>query len=254
MWFDAVTRSSPVRGTQRNRRDVSTRTGAARPEVRHTLCSVTKRPYRLGKRADAMEQTRRRIVEATVELHRELGPAGTTVSEIARRAGVGRLTVYSHFPDEAALFTACQGHWLAQHPPPDLAGAAELEEPRARARAVLERLYAYNRETADMTAKVVRDARSLPALAELLEAERDAEAELVELLARGWGARGARARRVRAAIALALDFHAWEALALRGGLSDREAAAVAADAIAAAAAIDLSARSSRAAPASRARG
>ena len=79
-----------------------------------------KRNYELRARAGRQQATRRRIVEATVALHREVGPARTTVAEIARRAGVQRLTVYNHFPDDAQLFAACQAHFLAQHPPPDL--------------------------------------------------------------------------------------------------------------------------------------
>ena len=72
----------------------------------------TKRPYRLGERAKSQEQTRLRIVEATVALHEELGPRNTTITDIAKRAGVQRLTVYSHFADETAVFQACTAHWL----------------------------------------------------------------------------------------------------------------------------------------------
>jgi Bacterial regulatory proteins, tetR family len=46
-----------------------------------------KRKYEMKKRAERQRQTRRRIVEATVELHRTRGPANTTISEIAQRAG-----------------------------------------------------------------------------------------------------------------------------------------------------------------------
>ncbi|MCY7302061.1 MAG: TetR/AcrR family transcriptional regulator, partial [Thermoleophilia bacterium] len=42
---------------------------------------------------------------------RTVGPAATQISEIARRAGVQRVTVYNHFPDEASLFAACSAHW-----------------------------------------------------------------------------------------------------------------------------------------------
>ncbi len=69
------------------------------------------RKYELKQRAEKMSETRMRIVEATVELHEKLGPARTTISAIADRAGVQRLTVYRHFPDERSLFRACSGHW-----------------------------------------------------------------------------------------------------------------------------------------------
>ena len=79
-----------------------------------------KRTYELKARAAKQEETRRRITEATVALHEEVGPARTTVAEVARRAGVTRLTVYNNFPEERELFAACQGHWFERHPPPAL--------------------------------------------------------------------------------------------------------------------------------------
>ena len=53
-----------------------------------------------SKRAERQQETRRRI-EATIALHEEIG-GGTTITAIAERAGVSRLTVYRHFPDERA--------------------------------------------------------------------------------------------------------------------------------------------------------
>src|SRR5947208_13533789 len=94
--------------------------------------SNEKRKYQLKARAERQEETRRRIVEATVALHEEVGPAKTTVAEIARRAGVQRLTVYNHFPDERELYAACSSHYLADHPPPPLDDLFELEDPRKR--------------------------------------------------------------------------------------------------------------------------
>src|SRR4051795_10199971 len=85
-----------------------------------------KRTYELKERARKQAETRRRIVEATVALHQEVGPARTTVAEIARRAGVQRLTVYNHFPDERELFGACSAHFIGGHPPPDPAAWAAV--------------------------------------------------------------------------------------------------------------------------------
>ena len=65
-----------------------------------------RRKYELKKRAERQDETRQRIVEATVALHEELGPAQTSISKIAERAGVRRSTVYRHFPDEDAPFAA----------------------------------------------------------------------------------------------------------------------------------------------------
>jgi AcrR family transcriptional regulator len=99
--------------------------------------SNEKRKYELKARAENQDRTRERIVAATAELHEEVGPARTTVAEIARRAGVQRLTVYNHFPAEAQLFAACSAHWLSGHPPPDPTPALALEDAADRLRAVL---------------------------------------------------------------------------------------------------------------------
>ena len=180
----------------------------------------TKRRYELKARAEKAAETRRRITEATVALHQEVGPARTTVAEVARRAGVQRLTVYNHFPEERDLVMACQGHWLAAHPLPDVGPLLAHDEPVERLTAVLGAFYAWYRETEPMTEKVARDAPALPAFAEVLAAQREQEGALLDALTRGLG----RSRRARAMVALALEFSTWQRLA-REGLSDREAAA-----------------------------
>ncbi len=87
------------------------------------------RKYELKERARRQAQTRQRIVEAAVDLHTTVGPARTTISAIAERAGVERHTVYAHFPDDRALFRACSEHWTARHPLPDLEALAEIDGP-----------------------------------------------------------------------------------------------------------------------------
>src|SRR3712207_979644 len=126
------------------------------------------RPYTLRRRAQAHAETRRRIVEATVDLHATVGPARTTISAIAERAGVERLTVYRRFPDERPLLEACSGHWLAAHPPPDPAAWASLEDPPARLARALDELYAYYDRTEPMLALNLRDRAVVPILDELL--------------------------------------------------------------------------------------
>ena len=103
------------------------------------------RKYEQKRRAEQQEETRRRIVEAVVALHREIGPARTTIKAIAERAGVERLTVYRHFADEGALFAACDAHFRAETPPPDPAAWAEITDPAERLRAALLALYGYYR-------------------------------------------------------------------------------------------------------------
>jgi AcrR family transcriptional regulator len=182
-----------------------------------------KRKYELKARAEAQEETRRRITEATVGLHLEVGPAKTTISEIAKRAGVQRLTVYNNFPDEASLLGACSAHYTAQHPPPDPADWMSIDDPERRTRTALAALYAYYRATEPMTGKVVRDAQVMPALANLLESSFVPFMQGVrDDLARAWGA--PRDRRLGAAIGLALRFETWSALARDDGMSDKAAA------------------------------
>jgi AcrR family transcriptional regulator len=174
------------------------------------------RKYELGQRADKVEETRRRIVEATVDLHLTRGPAATPVAEIARRAGVQRRTVYNHFPDDSALFAACSAHWRARHPPPDPAGWTDLRQG-------LRELYAWYRKTEPMTANVLRDAEVLPSLRRVLESGFDRYLEAVrDALAQGRGS----SPRVEAATRLVTDFHGWRALA---PLGDEEAVGLAAD-------------------------
>src|SRR3954454_21616980 len=98
----------------------------------------TDRKYELKERARRQAETRRRITEATVELHRTVGPARTTISAIAEKAGVQRLTVYRHFPDERDLLAACSPHWLGADPPPD---PSRWTDPRS----ALRELYAWYR-------------------------------------------------------------------------------------------------------------
>src|SRR5689334_23081270 len=115
------------------------------------------RKYELRQRAEARAVTRQRIVDATVALHGSVGPAATTISAIAERAGVQRLTVYRHFPDKRALFQACSGHWAALHPLPDPSSWPAVADPAARLELALRELYAHYRETEQMTANIRRD-------------------------------------------------------------------------------------------------
>jgi AcrR family transcriptional regulator len=173
------------------------------------------RKYELKQRAEQVEDTRRRIVEATSELHLERGPAATSISEVARRAGVQRRTVYNHFPDDAALFAACSAHWRALHPPPDPAAWSDLRQG-------LRELYGWYRETERMTANVLRDAEVLPSLRSVVEPGFGAYLETVrEVLGDDVG----RSPRVQAAIRLVTDFHCWRSLA---PLGDDEAVGLAA--------------------------
>lgn len=175
-----------------------------------------KRRYRLDERAKQQEATRRRIVEATAELHSQVGPAATTISAIAERAGVQRLTVYRHFPDEKELFEACSALSDERYPAPDPAVWSEIAEPAARAEAALGALYEYYAGDAKGLALVLRDAEGLPALSEVLAPFREYLAWIAEDLAARWEASGEAARVIRGAAGFAVDFWTWRSLAAQG--------------------------------------
>lgn len=184
---------------------------------------MKKSGYKLGKRAEQQEQTRQRIVAATAELHEELGPAATTISGVAERAGVQRLTVYRHFPDETELFAACSAHTANQHPPPDPELWSGIEDPEERAEAALRLLYAYYTQREQALANVLRDAERLPALQAALTPMREYLGWVAEGLATGFRLEPPTEGRLRIALAHALEFWTWRSLAAHG-LDSEEAA------------------------------
>ena len=186
--------------------------------------STRMRKYELKARAESQRETRERIAKATTELHEERGVAHTTVTEIARRAGVTRLTVYNHFPDLSDLLPACAAHYERLHPMPDFATVLAQPDPGARVRDALGRLYAWYRETEPMFGKLFSDRASVPELDRFLEQNIDRVlADLADELAAGFAVRGRRADGLHALVRVALDFWTWRRLA-REGLADEEAA------------------------------
>ena len=171
------------------------------------------RSYELKERARALAETRQRITEATVELHRTVGPAATRITDVAKRAGVQRPTVYNHFPDERSLLSACSAHWRSLHPSPDPAGWLAIDDPSERTRSALRDLYAWYRETEPMTANILRDAQVMPALDELIQNGLGAYLERVRaVITERPKYRGRRRDRVDAAARVAVDFNTWRAL------------------------------------------
>ena len=182
------------------------------------------RKYEMKRRARRQEETRRRIVEATVELHKTVGMARTTISAIAEKAGVQRLTVYRHFPDERALFSACTGHWRAANPPPDPASWTQVADPEERLRVALSEVYAYHRRTEPMTANAIRDAQVHPITREMAEPYFRHWERMRYVLATGWGVEDEQLALLLAALAHALDFQTWHSLVRQQGLNDEQAA------------------------------
>jgi AcrR family transcriptional regulator len=178
----------------------------------------------MRRRAEQEEETRRRITESAVELHGTLGPARTSISAVAERAGVRRSTLYRHFPDEAALFSACSAHWRMRNPRPDFQVWAAIEDPDERLITALDELYAYYGRTEGMLEKLLRDAPTVLIVDELMGAFRSFLEDAAEALMRGRKVRGKARRRQRVAIGHALAFHTWQDLSRAQGLDDRAAA------------------------------
>ena len=181
------------------------------------------RKYDMKRRAIRQEETRRRIVEATVELHETIGMARTTISAIAQKAGVERLTVYRHFPDERDLFSACSGHWNTANPPPDPASWTQVADPEERLRSALSEVYAYHRRSEPMMANFFRDAPVKPILLEIGAPYLQLFERMRYVLATGWGVEDERLALLLAALGHALDFHTWRSLVRQQGLDDEQA-------------------------------
>jgi AcrR family transcriptional regulator len=193
-----------------------------------------KRVYRKRARAEAEEETRRRITEAIMHLHEEVGPALTTVSGIAERAGVQRATVYRYFPDVESQVAACSAHWLSLNPPPDPAAWMEIADPDARLRAALTDLYRWYESTEPTVTKLYRDAPLVPPIQARMDERGAAMDAMAGLLLEGRGLRGSRKRRTLAAISHALAFGTWMSLVGEQGLSRDQAVDLMAKMVAAA--------------------
>jgi AcrR family transcriptional regulator len=187
---------------------------------------IKKREYRKKARAEQEEATRERITEAAVRLHGSVGPARTTVSGVAREAGVQRATVYRHFPDEESLFAACSAHYWSQHALPDVEAWKPVRDPRERLRRALAGIYDFYAENEAMLEKTSRDRDLVPAMAAPAQAFLAMLDYARSVLMQGRRERGGARRRVEAAIGHALFFPTWQSLARAQGLGNAEAAAV----------------------------
>lgn len=186
--------------------------------------TVERRKYEKKRRAELEADTRRRITESAVELHGTVGPARTSISAIAERAGVRRSTVYRHFPDEVALFDACSTHWETANPVPDMTPWGAIDDPGQRLRTALDELYAYYRRTEPMMDNLHRDELTMPLIAERFAGYHGYVAAARDLLTRGRPVRGRRRDETRAAIGHALAYTTWKSLARDQGLDDGQAA------------------------------
>lgn len=184
------------------------------------------RTYTLKKRAESQAETRRRIVEAAVDLHGSIGPAQTTFSMVAERAGVQRHTLYAHFPDERSLLMACSGMVHEQDPPPSAEAWRSIADPSERMRTGLSAIYAWYERHAELLSCVLRDAEFHPVVREISQLRfGPSQAAYFEVLGAKLNARQ------RALLQLALSFFSWRTLIHDAGLKPAAAVKVMADAI-----------------------
>jgi AcrR family transcriptional regulator len=177
---------------------------------------TTKRKYELKKRAAEMANTHQRITEAAIELHGTVGPSQTTLSAVAKRAGVERRTLYRHFPTEADLFEACSTHYFANNPWPGLDSWRAMRDPRQRLERALDELYAYYERTEPMLSNVLRDAEVVDFAREAVAPLNAYLEEAAELLSTGRRARGRSRQRLTGALRHAVAFSTWHSLSSNG--------------------------------------
>lgn len=176
----------------------------------------------MTRRAEQVDQTRQRIIDATVELHGTIGLAATTIAAIAERAGVTRLTVYRHFPDETELLGACSAQWISQQRPPDPGAWSRIADPADRLRAGLVDLYRFYRAGAGMLANVYRDFAVLPEAFQ--QGLRDQGNHHRDVLVEPFrGGTSDELRRLRAVVGHAISFWTWHSLCIDHGLDNPEA-------------------------------
>ena len=169
--------------------------------------------------AEEMAETHRRITMAGIDLHGTLGPSRTTMSAVAKRAGVERRTLYRHFPTESDLFEACSTHYFAANPWPDLADWRAIRDPRRRLERALDELYAYYERNEAMYTNLFRDEQLLPTVRETFKGFRAYLGQANDVLARD----RPRRRSVKVALRHALGFYTWHSLVREGGLSRAQA-------------------------------
>jgi AcrR family transcriptional regulator len=176
------------------------------------------RPYTLKKRAEQQAQTKQKIVEAAVELHSTVGPAATTLSMIAEKAGVQRHTLYAHFPDERSLFMACSGHVYERDPMPDAAPWRGISEPAERLSTGLRAIYDWFERNTGLLSNVMRDVEHHPTVQEIQKLR-------VMPVIKGWHeVLGDKLEaRQRAMLHLALSFYTWRSLVPQAGLKQADA-------------------------------
>jgi AcrR family transcriptional regulator len=108
------------------------------------------RAYSLGKRADTVEATRQRILDATMELYREQGIPATTLKGVAERADVSRGTIAHHFGTGDGLLGAVLDTILDSLDLPEPAAIEALDSLDARVRSFVGGMIEFQERTAHL--------------------------------------------------------------------------------------------------------
>lgn len=174
--------------------------------------TAPRRAYRKRRRAEQEAHTRLKITEAAVRLHGTVGPARTTISDVAAEAGVQRATVYRHFPDLESLFLSCSAHWASLNPPPDPAAWSGILDLDRRLRDALTELYTWYEWAEPMLTNVIRDAPLVPATAQAGQRFQHHFQALHAALMEGRSVTGRARARTAATIGHAIDFATWRSL------------------------------------------
>jgi AcrR family transcriptional regulator len=177
----------------------------------------------MGRRAERQNETRQRIVEATVSLHEEQGLIRTTISDVAARAGVERATVYRHFPDDRSLITACTTHYFARHPLPNPEAWLRIADPLERLKTALAEIYAYHRRTERMMVRTAPDVPLHPVAQEVVAPIFAHWQRVQDVLVAGWYAADGTTGRLVAIIGHAMAFSTWQSLTQQQGMDEADA-------------------------------
>jgi AcrR family transcriptional regulator len=181
------------------------------------------RKYEMKRRAERVQETRRRITEAAVELHQTVGPARTTVSAVAEKAGVQRHTYYAHFPEIKDLYQACMGHYSERNPVPEPSSWTGIADAEERLRVALSEVYAYYSGNEAMVSNVLRDTALDPIVQEIMVPFDQYLETVRDVIADAFEASGERHEELLGAVALAQDFQTWRTLVRQQELSQDRA-------------------------------
>ena len=185
---------------------------------------MKRRTYQLGRRAESADETRRRLVQATFELHGEQGIAATTMKQIADRAGVGVGTVYHHFPALEDTVVACALHVQQAMPIPTEAIFAGIAPMKQRVQCLARAMFGYFDQVPHDI--VLADQDKIPVLKEVTVEEQTQRIALTRAALAPFSVD----RELIRVVAALLDVGVYRSLR-RAGLSRDEAVAAIADVI-----------------------